>query len=66
MDVEREHILKTLEGTDWRIKGPHGAARRLDVEPSTLYSRMQRLGIPHRRQRDEAQAAKQSAEPAAA
>jgi PAS domain S-box-containing protein len=52
-DAEREHILKTLQGTSWRIKGPHGAAARLDLQPSTLYSRMQKLGIPHRRQKDE-------------
>jgi transcriptional regulator with GAF, ATPase, and Fis domain len=52
-EAEREHILKTLESTSWRIKGPHGAAARLDMQPSTLYSRMQKLGIPHRRQKDE-------------
>jgi PAS domain S-box-containing protein len=52
-EAERQHILKTLESTGWRIKGPHGAARRLDLQPSTLYSRMQKLGIPHRRQKDE-------------
>jgi formate hydrogenlyase transcriptional activator len=52
-EAEREHILKTLESTAWRIKGPHGAAQRLDLQPSTLYSRMQKLGIPHRRQKDE-------------
>jgi transcriptional regulator with GAF, ATPase, and Fis domain len=51
-DAEREHILKVLENTGWRIKGPHGAAIRLDVQPSTLYSRMQKLGIPHRRQKE--------------
>jgi PAS domain S-box-containing protein len=56
-EAEREHITKTLESTGWRIKGPHGAAQRLDVEPSTLYSRMQRLGIPNRRQKDEMAAA---------
>lgn len=52
-EAERAHILKTLENTAWRIKGPHGAAARLDMQPSTLYSRMQKLGIPHRRQKDE-------------
>jgi formate hydrogenlyase transcriptional activator len=52
-EVEREHILKTLESTSWRIKGPHGAAARLGLEPSTLYSRMQKLGIPNRREKDE-------------
>jgi transcriptional regulator with GAF, ATPase, and Fis domain len=53
VEVEREHILRTLESTGWRIKGPHGAAKKLDLQPSTLYSRMQRLGIPHRRQKDQ-------------
>jgi formate hydrogenlyase transcriptional activator len=52
-EAEREHILKTLQNTAWRIKGPHGAAARLGLQPSTLYSRMQKLGIPHRRQKDE-------------
>jgi len=52
-EAEREHIVKTLQSTGWRIKGPHGAAQRLDLQPSTLYSRMQKLGIPHRRQKDE-------------
>jgi PAS domain S-box-containing protein len=52
-EAEREHILKSLESTGWRIKGPHGAAKRLDMQPSTLYSRMQKLAIPHRRQKDE-------------
>jgi formate hydrogenlyase transcriptional activator len=52
-EAEREHILKTLESTSWRIKGPHGAAARLALQPSTLYSRMQKLAIPHRRQQDD-------------
>jgi transcriptional regulator with GAF, ATPase, and Fis domain len=52
-EVERDHILRTLENTAWRIKGPHGAAMRLDLQPSTLYSRMQKLGIPHQRQKYE-------------
>ncbi len=51
-ELEREHILQTLEVTGWRIKGLYGAAARLDLQPSTLYSRMQKLGIPHRRQKD--------------
>jgi transcriptional regulator with GAF, ATPase, and Fis domain len=50
-DTEREHILKALERTGWRIKGPRGAATMLKVNPSTLYSRMQKLGIPNRRQK---------------
>lgn len=52
-EVEREHITRILESTGWRIKGPHGAAHRLGLQPSTLYSRMQKLAIPHRHQKDE-------------
>ena len=53
-ETEREQIIRTLEITRWRIKGPNGAAEQLDVNPSTLYSRMEKLGIPTRRQKDEA------------
>jgi transcriptional regulator with GAF, ATPase, and Fis domain len=51
-EAEREHILRTLELTNWRIKGKHGAADRLDMEPSTLYSRMLKLCIPTRHQKE--------------
>ncbi|MBT8401646.1 MAG: sigma 54-interacting transcriptional regulator [Rhodothermia bacterium] len=44
-DVERQHIIKTLEETHWRVEGARGAAKRLDINPSTLRSRMRRLGI---------------------
>jgi transcriptional regulator with GAF, ATPase, and Fis domain len=54
-EAEREQILRTLELTQWRIKGPRGAAEQLGVNPSTLYSRMEKLGIPTRRQKDQAQ-----------
>ena len=53
-EAEREQILKALEITHWRIKGPRGAAEQLGVKPSTLYSRMEKLGVPSRRQKDEA------------
>ena len=43
--VERQHIVRTLKHTGWRIDGPNGAARLLDMNPSTLRSRMQKLGI---------------------
>jgi PAS domain S-box-containing protein len=52
-ESEREHILKVLETTLWHIKGPRGAALKLGLKPSTLYTRMQKLGIPNRRQRDD-------------
>jgi len=44
-DAEREHILKVLERTSWRIKGPRGAAVALGLNPATLYSRMKKLAI---------------------
>ena len=44
-DVERAHILKILEQTHWRIRGDRGAAKILEINPSTLRSRMQKLGI---------------------
>jgi formate hydrogenlyase transcriptional activator len=50
-DSDRQHILKTLQKTAWRIKGPKGAAAALGLKPSTLYSRMLKLGIPTRRQK---------------
>jgi formate hydrogenlyase transcriptional activator len=46
--VTREHIVAMLEQTGWRIDGPHGAARLLKLHPSTLRSRMQKLGIRRR------------------
>ena len=44
-DVEREHILCTLESCDWRLKGKGNAAMQLGLNASTLYSRMKKLGI---------------------
>jgi transcriptional regulator with GAF, ATPase, and Fis domain len=43
--VERMHILNVLESTGWRIKGKNGASELLELKPSTLYSRMKKLGI---------------------
>jgi formate hydrogenlyase transcriptional activator len=44
-EAERDHILKTLEYTKWVVAGPNGAAARLGMKRSTLYFRMQKLGI---------------------
>ena len=44
-NIEREHILRILEETHWRISGPAGAAARLGMKRTTLQSRMQKLGI---------------------
>ncbi|MGR9053293.1 MAG: sigma-54 interaction domain-containing protein [Gammaproteobacteria bacterium] len=43
--VAKEHILSVLEQADWVIEGPKGAALRLNLKPSTLRYRMQKLGI---------------------
>ncbi len=44
-EVERQHILAVLQQARWRIEGARGAAQLLDLEPSTLRSRMKKLGI---------------------
>lgn len=45
-EMEYQHIVAVLEQTGWRIKGPLGAAKILGMNPSTLFSKMRRLGIP--------------------
>jgi transcriptional regulator with GAF, ATPase, and Fis domain len=45
VDVQAEHIRSVLESCNWRIRGIAGAAQRLGVKPTTLESRMARLGI---------------------
>ncbi|MEO7996764.1 MAG: helix-turn-helix domain-containing protein, partial [Gemmatimonadaceae bacterium] len=47
-DAERAHIRRVLDTTSGRIDGPGGAAKILGVPPSTLRSRMQKLGILNR------------------
>jgi transcriptional regulator with GAF, ATPase, and Fis domain len=44
-EVERRHILKALEKTGGVLSGPNGAAALLQLHRSTLWSRMQKLGI---------------------
>jgi formate hydrogenlyase transcriptional activator len=44
-DAERDHILRALEATGWRIEGPKGAAAMLKIHPSTLRFRMKKLGL---------------------
>ena len=48
-EVEREYIVRTLEQTGWRIEGKNGAATILGLNPSTLRTRMMKLGIQRRR-----------------
>lgn len=43
--VERQHISSVLQATGWRISGTKGAAKILDINPSTLRFRIKKLGI---------------------
>ncbi len=49
VDVEVEHIRSVLDACGWRVRGAGGAADRLGVKPTTLESRMARLGIARER-----------------
>ena len=44
-DVEKTHIRGVLESVGWRIRGMNGAADRLGLRPTTLETRMAKLGI---------------------
>ena len=44
-EVERRHVLETLDATDWVVGGPKGAAVLLGLKRSTLQVRMEKLGI---------------------
>ena len=46
--MQKRHIETVLQQTDWVIEGERGAARILNMHPSTLRSRMQKLGIARR------------------
>ncbi len=45
--VVRGHILKALELSGGSVYGSEGAARLLNLNPSTLRGKMRKLGIPH-------------------
>jgi transcriptional regulator with GAF, ATPase, and Fis domain len=45
VDVEKEHVRQVLDITRWRIRGTNGAADRLGLRPTTLESRMAKLGL---------------------
>jgi len=44
-DAERQHILRALRETEWRIAGARGAAVILGMKRTTLQARMRKLGI---------------------
>jgi formate hydrogenlyase transcriptional activator len=48
-DADREHILETLQQTNWLIGGRGGAADRLGLPRTTLIYKMRKLGIETRR-----------------
>jgi formate hydrogenlyase transcriptional activator len=50
-EAEQRHIMQVLERTGWRIKGRSGAAEILGLKPSTLYTKMKKLGIPNRKEK---------------
>ena len=45
----RTHPRRCSKSTGWRVRGPGGAAERLGLKPTTLESRMARLGIVRKR-----------------
>jgi formate hydrogenlyase transcriptional activator len=44
-EADRQHILRALRQTEWRIAGPKGAAALLGMKRTTLQARMRKLGI---------------------
>jgi len=44
-EAERQHILRALRQTEWRVAGPKGAAALLGMKRTTLQARMRKLGI---------------------
>ncbi|MBC7772297.1 MAG: sigma-54-dependent Fis family transcriptional regulator, partial [Pyrinomonadaceae bacterium] len=47
--LQRLHIMHTLESCDYHVFGERGAADKLDINPQTLLSRMDKFGIPRPR-----------------
>jgi transcriptional regulator of acetoin/glycerol metabolism len=44
-EMEKAHILEALRRCDWRVSGKGGAAELLELRPTTLYSKMKKLGV---------------------
>ena len=45
VDVQKDHIRRVLETAGWRVRGTGGAADRLGLRPTTLETRMAKLGL---------------------
>jgi transcriptional regulator with GAF, ATPase, and Fis domain len=52
-EAQRRQIARALDATEGRIAGPGGAADLLGLKPTTLRSKMQRLGLDPHRSRDD-------------
>ncbi|MBP4138390.1 sigma-54 interaction domain-containing protein [Flavobacterium geliluteum] len=44
-DYQRDYIIDVLNHTDWRVSGPNGAAKILNINDKTLFGTMKRLNI---------------------
>ena len=44
-ELERQNILNALNSTNWKIFGKNGAAELLGIPPTTLTTRIQRMGL---------------------
>jgi len=44
-EVERNYLLRVMEMVGWRVRGEGGAAQTLGLKPTTLESRLQKLGL---------------------
>jgi len=42
---ERENLVVILDKAGWKIKGADGAAELLGVKPTTLLSRIKKMGL---------------------
>lgn len=51
-EVNRDHIIKVLKLTHWRVSGDEGAAKMLGLKPTTLESRMKKMNIRRSREAD--------------
>ena len=52
-EAQRRQIARALEAADGRISGSGGAAELLGLKPTTLRSKMERLGLDPRRNQNE-------------
>ena len=47
-EIEKQHIIKILEKTNWQVSGDKGAAKILGMKRTTLEARMKKLSIEKR------------------